>query len=236
MPGVWERLERDFVERLYYQSLKRFFLISHCCFKDQSPELCLMGSCCYILGNLREFMAVSQLFCTIIPFSWALYPPSHCKLFHHHPFSLLCVLLSGFVACFSPEPPAARWFYWLLSLYCSNFFIFYFFIFMGQFLSASSYPVNLSVSFHFFVSILFSLLLSACKPFHLSFMFFLFVSVNAAGWFSTYQCFCSFFFLFPSPPSAVLSNVKLAVLLMVGQEITEDWNYQVVNGINIWRW
>ena len=31
--------------------------------------LCLMGSCCYILGNLREFMVVSQLFfCTIMPF------------------------------------------------------------------------------------------------------------------------------------------------------------------------
>jgi len=147
VPGVWERLERDFVERLYYHSLKRFFLVSHCCFKGQSPELCLMGSCCYILGNLREFMAVSQLFCTIIPFSWALYPPSHCKLFHHHP-SACCV-----------SSNQGLWLVSVLNLLLHGDFIgfslfivlpFFIFYFMGQFLSTSSFPVNLSVSFYFF--------------------------------------------------------------------------------------
>ena len=128
-----------------------------------------MGSCCYILGNLEEFMAMTQLFCPIGSFSWALYLPCHCELFQHQPWSLcilsgswivvsvLNLLLHGDFIGFSLSP---------------FFFISLFFIFSWD---NFSLLIQWTCLLLFNFCLYFIFMLSACRwSFHIFYYFFLF--------------------------------------------------------------
>ena len=158
-----------------------------------------MGSCCYILGNLREFMAVSLLSCTIMPLFLG-FVSSLCLI-----ASCFTTTHSAFVGCFSPESAAARWFYCPLSLLFFFSFLFYFYFHgtISFFLSC-----ELVCFFSFFCLLSFICCLHVSSHFHFSFMFFFFISTNAAlGDFNLLIMFL-FSLWFPIPPLPLCCATK----------------------------
>lgn len=153
-----------------------------------------MGSCCYILGNLREFMVVSQLFfCTIMPF------------FLGFVSSLLLLQV------ISPPPVHPLWGVSVLNLLLHGDFIglplsfslFYFHGTISFFLSC-----ELVCFFSFFCLLSFICCLHVSSHFHFSFMFFFFISTNAAlGDFNLLIMFL-FSLWFPIPPLPLCCATK----------------------------